>query len=233
MNNRVWILATAIASIAVIALGVVVGILPKISEAATNTLELANVQTQNAGYEADLALLEQQYKDIDKVRDQLDELRESLPSGGDYDGFIREISALATEYGVQVLESTQTAPLVYGATATEDTGTPTTPISGGTLLAIPYVIKVNSTDTFSVLRFMDGLRTGKRLLVITAYEMKGTTQNEIPVTEASISLYIYTLVDPSAVPVDDGGDVPMDPVPSPAPTPTVTPTPTESATPTP
>jgi hypothetical protein len=231
MNNRIWILGTAIACIAVIALGVMVGILPKISETTMNTLELANVQTQNAGYEADLALLEQQYKDIDKVRDQLDELRESLPSSGDYDGFIDEISDLATEYGVQVLESTQTAPLVYGATATEDTGTPTTPISGGTLLAIPYVIKVDSTDTFAVLRFMDGLRTGKRLLVITAYEVKGEVKNEILVTEASISLYIYTLVDPSAVPVDDGGDVPMDPVPTNAPTPTATPT--ESATPAP
>ena len=232
MNNRIWILGTAIASLAVIALGVVVGILPKISETTFNTLEVANVQAQNAAYEAELVALEKQYKDIDAVREKLNKLRESLPADGDYADFVEQVESLATATGVQMLETTQTAPIVYGATAADgvDTGTAATPISGGTLLAIPYTIKVNATDTLAVLRFMDGLRLGDRLLLITAYDMKGTIQNGILVTEVTVSLYIYTLVDPSSVPTSTDGDVPTDPVPTPDPAATPTPTPTPTAT---
>jgi hypothetical protein len=235
MNNRIWILGTVIASLAVIAVGVAIGILPKLTETSINTLELANVQAQNAAYQAELELLKQQFENIDEVRDELEQLQESLPADGDYPGFIEEVAGISQETGVQILETAQTAPIVYGSTATDgsDTGTAAAPISGGTLLAIPYTIKVNSTNPYAVFTFMDRLRLGDRLLLITAYDFIVEEENGVQVYEITISLYIYTLVDPSAVPVDTDGDVPTDPVPTPEATPTETPTPTDSATPTP
>ncbi len=232
MNNRVWILGTVIASLAVIALGVTIGILPKIAETTTNTLALSSAQAQNAAYQAELEALKTQFENIDEVRQKLADLQESLPSSGDYPGFIAQIAQLAESTGVQVLGTTQTAPIVYGAAdaAGADTGTAATPISGGTLLAIPYTVTVNATDPVSVFSFMDGLRLGDRLLLITSYEYEAFSMNDVPVYQVTISLYIYTLVDPGALQSPTDGSVPTDPVEA-EPTPSATPT--DGATPTP
>lgn len=241
MNNRVWIFGTIIASIAVIALGVVVGILPKLTETGANTVNLANVVAQNQAYEADLAALKVQFENIDDVRKKLAELQKSLPAGGAYPDIIAEIAELAAENGVQILETSQTAPIVYGATdaaeTDSDTGTAATPISGGTLLAIPYVVRYDSTDRFAGLGFLNGLRLGNRLLLISDINYAVKERNSLLVYETTVSFFIYTLVDPSAVPVDSGaGDPPTDVPPAeetPAPTDTATGTPTPGVTETP
>lgn len=232
MNNRAWMLGTAIASLAVIALGVMVGILPKLTEFGVNSAALVNVQLQNQAYRADLAALKQQFENLDDVRKELEALRENLPADADIPDFVVEVDAAAKLHGMQVLETGQSAPLVYGAAqnANGSTGTAASPISGGTLLVIPYTIRVDTTDPLATYRFMTELRTGNRILLITAFEMSTEERAGVLVYETNISLYLYTLVDPNApVPSGDGDAPPTDqPVEPAEPEPSETPEPDDT-----
>jgi hypothetical protein len=233
MNNRVWMLGTAIASLAVIALGVMVGILPKLTEFGVNSVALATVQQQNQAYRADLAALKQQFENLDDVRRELEELRESLPADADIPDFIVEVNAAATTRGVRVVEATQAAPLIYGAAenASSDPGTAATPISGGTLLVIPYVIRVDAVDPLAAFRFMTDLRTGNRLLLITGFDMTTIDRSGILTYETNITLYLYTLVDPNAPVANGDADAPPSDQPVVDPAPTITPLPNDTPAP--
>lgn len=247
MNNRIWILGTAVVCIAVIALGVLLGISPKLTEIQSNSASLLQLQGQNAAYQAELAALKQQYEDIDKVRDELEELRRGLPADADYANFIREVEAAAVATGTTVMTYTQGAPVVYGATVAEgaDTGTADAPISGGTLLALPVDMQIFSVGDGALL-FLDELRTGDRIFALGNFDLSISITGEASGTMSiTFSALIYTLVDPNAVPDDavqgDDDAPPTDPVPSPVESsstpdpvstdPQSTPLPTSSSTP--
>jgi hypothetical protein len=239
MNNRIWILATALVSIIVIAFGLVVGVLPKLAESSAANLSLTAAQQQIAANEAALADLKSQFADIDKVREELAELRKTMPADGAYSEFIREVNAIAAETGSTITGYSQTAPLVFGPTAA-DGGTEKAPISGGSLIAIPVELRF-SAPGLGGLSFMDKLRLGERILYINGFNFTFNADVHGNVFgDFIVNVYIYTLADPSdatdpATPPSSPG--PTDPTPNPTDSPSPsstdapTPEPTESSTP--
>jgi len=230
-NNRIWILGTAIVSLAIVALGLVLGVMPKLAATTAATANLVGVQQQIADNQAQLDELATQFKNIGKIQDQLDELRAGLPADGAYPAFVDELNELSAETGCVILSYSQTAPLVYGPT-TADGGTAETPITGGSLVAIPADLECWSPETTDGgFAFMDKLRLGERLVLI-----KGFKSEHVQDTHGSnfyrfiLHLYVYSLVDPGT---QVQPTVPTDPTASPTETPVPTDTATPSPTPTP
>lgn len=235
MNNRIWILVTAIASIAIIALGLVVGVSPNLASSAKSELDRAAVDGQNSIYEADLARLKEQFKTIDDIKEELAELQESLPADAQTADFIRAIAAAAALTGVTLNEFAQEAPVVYGQFDSGDgSGTEASAsISGGTLLGIPVSQSVSSFDFGALISFVRELQYGTRLFVITDLKLTVEVVDEQPRGTLMITGYMYTLADPDAqtdaVPAPTETEVPVEPTP----TDSATPTPTDTGTPTP
>ena len=243
MNNRIWILGTVIVSLAVMVLGFLLGIQPKLTEMSNNAAALATAEGQNAIYAAELEALKVQYESIDEVRAKLEELRKSLPAEGDYEGFLRELDAAAAATGTTITTYNQSAPVVYGPAAAPDPADPAAaPVIGGTLLGIPIDMTISSTDPQTLFAFINQLRLGERLFLLGSFSLSASNG----AFALTFSAHVFTLVDPSAVPV--GTDVVTDPaIPTETPAPedtavapdpaatdsAVTPDPANSATPSP
>lgn len=234
MSNRIWILATAIICIAIIALGVVVGISPNFASSARSELDRAAVVGQNNIYEADLARLKEQFETIDEIKEELAGLQKSLPAGAETANFVRAIGAAAALTGVTLVNYTQEAPVVYGAFNSGDgAGTEeTAAINGGTLLGIPVSQSVSSVDFIALLNFVSELQQGTRLFVVTSLKLTVEEIDGAQVGTLVVTGYIYTLADPDAQ--TDAVPPPTDtetPAPTDTPLPTETPESTETPTP--
>jgi cell division septation protein DedD len=101
-SNRVWIIATALVAVGVIALGWFLGISPQLARASAADAERASVTTQNQVHEVELQSLKKEFANIDDLRDELDELKLALPETDQMADFISQVSALEAELGVVV-----------------------------------------------------------------------------------------------------------------------------------
>lgn len=234
MNTRIWTLITAVACIAIVALGLVVGILPKLAESGAAELSRVGADSQNAIYEAELARLKKEFEDLDDIVAELEELQESLPADHEEAAWIRQINAAQLSTGAILIEYTQEAPVLYGNfDAAGNAAEGQQPISGGTLLGIPVSMKVTSTDVHAVYAFLRPLQQGQRLFMPSGMTLESSAAGDGLIYELTIRGYLYTLADPSAA---TAATPPTDqPTPTPTPTPTETETlaPGETATPEP
>ena len=234
MSNRIWILATAIICIAIVALGVVVGVSPNLASSAKSELEKLAVDGQNSIYEADLAKLKKQFESIDDVRKELAKLQESLPADAASAEFLQVIANSAALAGVTLEDFAQETPVVYGSFDSGDGGgtEESASISGGTLLGIPVSQSVTSTNAMQLLAFVSLLQQGTRLFVVTDLVLTSELDGGSSIFTLKITGYIYTLADPDAqtdaVPTDEPTE---EPTPEPTETPATEETP--GATPTP
>jgi Tfp pilus assembly protein PilO len=244
MNNRIWILGTALVCVAILALGGLVFIKPKVDEIFTSTAGVVTTTLTNQQYELDLQALKAQYENLGEVEDKLAALRLSLPSGPDHAELLRLIDAAATAAGVAVNDYLTSSPIIYGATdAAGGTTSAANPgsISGGTLAAIPISLQISTGAPQSVFQFMDNLRLSTRLLLIYDWSMApDSTDGPASLYTFDIKIYAYTLIDPNApapspTPTDGAGQPTPSETPTPSPTSTApvgeTPTPTDSVAP--
>ena len=231
MSNRIWIIGTALVALAVVGLGFLLGIQPKLTEMQNNAAALATAESLNASTQAELEALRVQYENIDEVRAQLEELRKNLPVDGDYEGFLVEMDAAAQATGTTITTYSQGIPIIYGPAAVADATDPAAaPTSGGTLLGIPISFTLSSTDPAGLFAFLNQLRLGERLFLLGDFVFTTTEEGSYTVT---LNAHIFTLVDPSAVPIEATTPPVVEETPVPTETPTETPVPTDSATPAP
>jgi Tfp pilus assembly protein PilO len=228
----------------VVVAGWTLGISPLFTQIAAANAQLVTTQASNQSSERQLATLGVQYKNIAKLRTQLDALRLSIPEEQAASVFINEITALGAATGVTLQTVTiatatlYAAPTAAGAAAgtTDSTSTPspsptaaTTPTPATTttasgLVLIPVVITVKGPFESTRL-FAGALQTGERLLSVSGLSM--TTDSSTGDVTATVTGNIFTMQgtsDPSPA---------TQLVPIPTPTPTATPTVTATATPTP
>ena len=102
MNNRLIVFVTALASVAIIALGWFLGVAPRLADAATAEVERQSVAAQNEGLEVQLGQLREDFERIDELRAEVAELRASIPDFADYAGFVSELNGLAASTGAVV-----------------------------------------------------------------------------------------------------------------------------------
>lgn len=236
MNNRIWILGTAILAIAIIALGWFLGISPKLAEAGIADTQTKDVTAVNDAYAIDLAGLIEQFEGLDEVKDELLAVRESMPDEGQYADFIRQLGTTSAVTGIEVLaiQFDIPSPWVVGAT-TPIVGAPETPAATaveGALVVIPVSVTTRGPKV-GQLGYIELMRTGSRLFVTTGFAMLKEDETTHTLNMQGL---IYAYRDP-AVPfvpkvVDPTAVVPA-PVETPAPEDTATPNPTDTPTPTP
>ncbi|MDH6179899.1 Tfp pilus assembly protein PilO [Microbacteriaceae bacterium SG_E_30_P1] len=101
--RRIWIIAGSIAIAAILVLGWFAAVSPVLAQAGANDDDRAAVAEQNAGHEATLADLRNEYENIGQLRADLDGLVSALPPREAMPELIREVGNAATASGVALV----------------------------------------------------------------------------------------------------------------------------------
>ena len=241
-NNRLWFIGTALVTVAVILLGLVLGILPKLAEVTVADLDTATVLADNDARRAEVARYKEQYENIDDIQDSLDDLQVALPPTPGYTDIIRELNELTAAAGVSFYAVTTSkvaaavqsinAPSVAPADAAAgvDTGpAQLTPAEQGGIIgsfnAVPMTVTVRGSYA-AVTHFIDLLQHNDRIFLVLNINYK--IPEAIGGYEVAISGAMFTFSQTAGYPDTLAGeDFPAAPVvvePSPTNTPTSTPT---------
>ena len=244
-NNRLWILGCSILTVAILALGVLLGISPRLIEAQDADAQRQQVASNNAALRIQTAALKEQYENIDDLRAQLEELSKEVPADASLDDFFDELSALAIANGISVDSYTggqaqhYSIPSAEETTSTVDVLPLTNPlITPENLLMLPVNLSV-SGSLEGLKAFLGDLQRASRLVLVQSINLTGSTTTTTTTTSgaksssvtstsytASITGFMFALLAP-------GGTVPTaEPTEEPTATPTPTETPTASPTPT-
>lgn len=169
---------------------------PQLAAASSADQARLAAEAQVAASQAQVDKLEAASATLPKLRDELDELRGSIPSGVDPSGWIDGLSALAKVSKVEITAFTVSDPVAYvpatppadpnaaapdATPAPGDTAAPvatpapvdfpgivTNPlIDSSNLVAIPVTVEVTGTMS-TILRFVNGLQTDNRLYLVSS-----------------------------------------------------------------
>ncbi|MFF1878191.1 hypothetical protein [Leifsonia sp. NPDC058230] len=99
-KTRLWIIGSAVAMVAIVALGWVVGVQPQLTAASAADAQTAEVQALNQKNAIVLATLQKQYKDLPALKEKLAGLTSSVPADVQMPAFIDELTAIAGANGV-------------------------------------------------------------------------------------------------------------------------------------
>lgn len=213
-TNRLWIIGTALIILALVAGTFFLGVTPQLAATAKADADRAAVQTQNAAEEAKLKLLAEQFEEIDELRDEIEALRETIPSEAGITPLIRDIGDMANASAVFVQGISFGDPFTFVPPVAVDSTFPDQAVteaygsvSAGNFLVIPVIVVVQSIEYDPILDFVNRLQHSERLLL--GYEW-GLVQKEeagLIFWEMNMSAHIYVLLDESGgivVPEDAG-----------------------------
>ena len=217
-RNRIWIIASVVAMVAVVVLGGLFGVQPQLAAAASANQQKQSIAAQNVQRVAALDKLKHDFDNLPALQKSLKELQKSVPPEPSLPAFISDLNALAgsTQTTVTALAFSDaqqyvppvTAPAASGASsgASSDSSTstpspsasasgdsasstptpaptPTAPqapapvtnskITGQNFAAIPVKVTVSGSYD-QALSFVEGLRTGTRLVLVTGFASNGT-----------------------------------------------------------
>lgn len=245
-GNRIWLFGAALATVAILILGWLVGVSPKLGEASQAMSDTASVRAQNLDQEARLATLRDQFERLDEFKAHLDVLRIAIPDAPDLEDFYDFLQNASVSAGVVIKSITAAEASQYGtvAGAPATPAEPTTPAPTDSSTPVPgtatppppapassdvYTVRVEIVVTgapLAVIAFSKIAQLGKRFFLSTALSYDEST------VSGTVTGYLFVIPSP---------DIPLfqKPKPTPAPTPTPTPTPaptdepTDEPTPTP
>jgi len=139
IDNRIWIIATLLVAIGVAALGYVLGVAPRLAEAASADEQRAQVDATNEQYEIELATLIKDYENLAAVADELAALRLQLPPTADYEGFLSDLNEANKKTDTVLTDVAWETPLVISAAGVtgpaEGAATPEAPAVEGEIVA--------------------------------------------------------------------------------------------------
>ena len=240
--NRLWIVATAVISAALIALGGFLGVAPQLAAIAAADASREAVETQNNATATETAALKKQSENIDELLDQVKALQLSIPAELQLMEVSDQISDNAIAAGVamsnySVANAIYYTPVAAGGAVVGDPDIATDPTAGGLVTPENFIsVEVNATVTSAsysgFIAFVALLQTMPRVFLVTDISISRVEG----VYNASFTGLIYVLVDPGTPVVAPGGDEEAEQptaTPTPTDTPSSTPTPTETATATP
>lgn len=218
-SNRLWVIGAVTLMLVVLVAGWFLGAQPLVSAAAQADAERFSVDAQNASSQAEITQLAEENKNITEIESQYAALQESIPSTADTSPFIKGLDGLAANSGVQVTGFTVAEPLAYTVpasavvvvpdpAATPDPSATAAPPAaaplGYTVVTSPLITPENfvgiqvTIDVHgpysSVLSFINGLQTGKRLFLVTgitsAKDANSGTEN---IVAAKVTGQIYVI----------------------------------------
>ncbi|TDW29726.1 hypothetical protein [Cryobacterium psychrophilum] len=115
-KNRLWVIGTALVIVAIVLLGWVLGISPKLTEASTAQAELAAATSENAVHEVQGETLKKQFEGLGALKADLAALQLSVPSSAEFPALITELNAISEASQVVISSITQNDAQAYDPT---------------------------------------------------------------------------------------------------------------------
>lgn len=195
-KNRIWLLGSVVVMVAVVALGFLLGIQPQLKAIAAARADSAAVEAVNVAQTATLDKLKLDFAGIDDVRDELEPLADSVPTGTEIPAFVNQLSELAAQSQVTVTAITVSDAVAYAPVAAPAPAAEPAPVAeeGETAEEIPVEVAPAATaglppvvdplitaENFAslavqisiqggygrVLDFVEGLQSGERLFLVS------------------------------------------------------------------
>jgi Tfp pilus assembly protein PilO len=219
MNNRIWIIGTAVISIVVLALGWALGVTPVLTQASSNRDQVKSIEETNVAQEARLVMLKEQFQSVDEIEAELEALRVQVPPTSEYPGLLRELSAKADEAGVQISNASLEAATAFTPLPVDEAATgeaaapveapvvdPAAPAQPAAVVAIPMTIAVaGSFDGF--MSFVAKLQGDGRLFLVTGMSIADSSGGDDAAAPSgaftgTINGLIYVVRDATITPVE-------------------------------
>lgn len=200
---RLWVIGAVLTSVVIIALGWLLGVSPRLAEAAAADDERQSVETVNAGYEATLVELQRLSDELPALTAQLDELRLSIPAEPGLSPLLGQLNALAEASGVFLDSVIASPPALFPEETLEGSGV-------NALVVLPVSIEASGPGV-ALDGFIREVQFGERLILVTSIEL-----TEDPVAgSVIITGFIFVLPpDGAALPTEEAtGETPSDGVP--------------------
>ncbi|TAM69501.1 MAG: hypothetical protein EPN48_09085 [Microbacteriaceae bacterium] len=112
-RNRFWMVVAVFAMVAVVAIGVLLGVQPQLAAAAAADAQRASIVADNATKQAVLDKLKSDYRQLPELKAQLSELEASVPPSANLPQFIDAIGALAASTGTTIASITPSDAQAY------------------------------------------------------------------------------------------------------------------------
>jgi len=112
-KNRLWIIGSVLVMVALLVLGWFLGIQPQLAATATAIGQRVVVDQENAAHETSLAKLKKDFKEIDKLNEELVALSRSVPFGTEVPDYVDQLDALAKANKVTLKGLTVADPSAY------------------------------------------------------------------------------------------------------------------------
>ncbi|MDO7882854.1 hypothetical protein [Antiquaquibacter soli] len=230
-GNRLWVLGAAAAIVAIVLIGWLLGISPRLAEAAGAAAERDSVDLLNTAQAAEIQVLRDQQENFDDLEADVENARRSIPDSAAVDDFTDSIAAAAAAAQVTFGGAIFAEPGGWGVAAGSDGAPAPEPAQGAEAPPIPtapegvYTIAVTITtqsDPAPFFAFINALQKGERLFVISNISYDADEDKT-----GTITGYLFVIVDPNA-PVPTAEEIA-----DPDPTPTETPAPSDTSTPSP
>lgn len=121
-RDKIWIVASAIVMIGVLALGWFVGVQPQLAAKASTDAQRATVDAQNESTTSVIAKLKGDFATIDEWRERLEELRASIPADAQLPLFVKQLDDLASSSATVITGIAIADAIPYTPPATTETG---------------------------------------------------------------------------------------------------------------
>ena len=227
-DNRLWIIITAVGAIALMALGWVLGVSPKLAEMGAASEQKLQVDSLNAGYEAQLAKLAADSENLDQIKSDLADAQSQLPPNASYPEFLTELNTIAGANGVVVtnLVFTGSSVLAAGADPAADPAAPPAAVDASLGAPVGSIVAISTSITLTgaladLRAAASALQKGDRLFLVSGlnFTTAGGDAEASGTDSLVVNGLLYVLTDTSTLVID----VDAAPVITPAPTETPAP----------
>jgi Tfp pilus assembly protein PilO len=195
---------------AIVILGGLLGVAPKLEEVRVVTAHREVVESQNDEYVLALTALKQQFDGIAELRSYLVTLQTAVPPDAAIPAFVSQLEVIARQNNVtldaltfgdavtyqsdeEVTPPTDAAPEPADSDAA---AADTSPFSDGTYLGLPIALSVQGAQS-NLLDFVAGLQHGQRTVSISTLVTEGSAGTDD--MDLAITGMIYVLLDANQI----------------------------------
>lgn len=222
-SEKLWIAGGVGACLLVAAGAWMFAVSPALSDADSVRSQAADVATQNLALQSNVSRLQQQYAHIGKLRAQLAQAQEALPSGLNMSQFTDQLNKEADQNHVKVTSVSAAPPAAFGSSAAAApastdasssaapaAATSAAPASG--IFAIPIILQVAGSQQNDLSMLHAIQRGGPRAALVT-----GTQFSTDPATKGSTTMTVDMSVFVNAAPAPTAATPAAGATPSPTP----------------
>lgn len=177
-GNRLWAVGTAVLVLILLAGTFFLGVSPQLSATDTATASLTAVQAQNAAEEVTLKGLKKDYEDIEDLRDELEELRLSVPDGRDESSLVGNLNVWAANRGFFIESIEFDTPVAWVPTETTDQELLNAmgQVGEGRFYALTVRIQGTAETPGQLMSFLDDVQHGDRLVLVNEFSVSAVEE---------------------------------------------------------